>query len=62
MSKQLKRCQRLRELEEAIAAQRKRLARLNAKGFGLAQERERFAELLKLLDQELHSSGLVRKA
>jgi len=62
MSKQLKRCQRLRELEEAIAAQRKRLARLNAKGFGLAQERERFAALLKLLDHELHSSGLVRNA
>jgi hypothetical protein len=62
MSKEEERCQRLRELEDDIAAQRKFIADLKSQGLDVEGERERFGELLHELDQELRASRAMSGA
>jgi len=50
-------CEHLRELEDAIVAQRKVIGNLERRGLECLSERERLAELLRNLDATLRSAG-----
>lgn len=53
---------RLRELEDAVAAQRKTIASLEARGLDATDEREHLARLLSGLDALLADGGPVSRS